>query len=105
MNLGISSCIDFLSRTWKTKRIGLLPNSSMPANEIRHSLRKLNLAKLALLKREWRVSMAALIERAYRLGTITEWQRRSLIIQLRSTTSSAREPVETEIAIEQPSLL
>lgn len=77
----------------------------MPANEIKRSLRKLNLPKLALLKREWRVSMAALIERAHQLGTISDWQRRSLIMQLRGMTSSAREPLETDISVEQPRLL
>jgi Zn-dependent peptidase ImmA (M78 family)/transcriptional regulator with XRE-family HTH domain len=77
----------------------------MPANEIRHSLRKLNLPKLAMLKREWKVSMAALIERAYQLGTVTDWQRRSLIMQLRGMTRSAREPSETDVPLEQPKLL
>ena len=77
----------------------------MPATEIRSSLRKLSLPKLAVLKREWRVSMGALIEKAYQLGTVTDWQRRSLIMQLRGMTHSSREPMETDVPIEQPKLL
>lgn len=40
----------------------------MPESEIRPELRRLDLGKLLELKREWGVSMQALLERAYRMG-------------------------------------
>lgn len=43
----------------------------MPEAEIRSQLRKLDLGKLQDLKREWGVSMQALIERAYGLNLLT----------------------------------
>ena len=77
----------------------------MPSQEIKPYLYRLNLAKLAALKREWKVSMAALVEKAYELGTISVDQRRYLIINLRRQTHSFREPPETDIPIERPTLL
>ncbi len=77
----------------------------MPAREIKSSLYKLTLARLANLKSEWRVSMAALVERAYELKTITESQRKYLYIHLSRRGYRIREPEETDIPIESPSLL
>lgn len=77
----------------------------MPAREIKPYLSRLNMPKLAALKREWKVSMGALIERAFQLGTITASQRRYLIINLRRSTHSYREPPDTDIPIERPRLL
>jgi Zn-dependent peptidase ImmA (M78 family)/transcriptional regulator with XRE-family HTH domain len=77
----------------------------MPAHEIKPYLARLNMPKLAALKREWKVSMGALIERSFELGTITESQRRYLIINLRRSTHSFREPPETDVQIESPRLL
>lgn len=50
----------------------------MPAHEIRHDLRKLTLEKASSLKSYWKVSMAALVRRAFDLKTITERQYRHL---------------------------
>ena len=47
----------------------------MPGDLIRSELRNLSLGKLHGLKRYWGVSMQALIERAYRLGTLSARQR------------------------------
>jgi Zn-dependent peptidase ImmA (M78 family)/transcriptional regulator with XRE-family HTH domain len=77
----------------------------MPKREIRPYLSRLNMPKLAALKREWKVSMGALIETAFKIGTITESQRRYLIINLRRATHSFREPPETDIPVERPTLL
>src|SRR5207253_274668 len=52
----------------------------MPRRQIRASLYNLTLAKLVQLKRIWKVSMAALIHRAFELKTITEAQRKYLYI-------------------------
>jgi Zn-dependent peptidase ImmA (M78 family) len=49
----------------------------MPAKEIKPQLRKLDLCRLAELKRHWKVSIQALIYRAHTRGMITEWQQRS----------------------------
>jgi Zn-dependent peptidase ImmA (M78 family)/DNA-binding XRE family transcriptional regulator len=77
----------------------------MPAREIKSYLYRLNLPKLAALKREWKVAMSALIERAHELRTITESQKYYLIVQLRRRTHSVREPPETDIPIERPSVV
>src|ERR1019366_9937990 len=53
-----------------------------PRKEIKGSLLGLNMAKLADLKRHWKMSMQALIMRAYELKTITESQRRYLFINV-----------------------
>jgi Zn-dependent peptidase ImmA (M78 family) len=77
----------------------------LPAREIAPQLSRLSLPKLAALKREWKVSMGALIEQAARWGMLSQSQRSRLITYLRSTTHSFREPEETDIPIEMPTLL
>ena len=53
----------------------------MPAHLIRPQLRVFNLGKLLALKREWGVSMQALIERAYDLGVLGTQERTALYKQ------------------------
>ncbi len=77
----------------------------LPTREIKPYLNRLNLPKLAALKREWKVSMSSLVQRAYQLGTITPSQRRYLLINLRKRTHSFREPPETNIPFERPRAL
>jgi len=77
----------------------------MPRRMVKASLYSLNLAKLAQLKRIWKVSMAALVQRAYDLRTITETQRRYLFMNFSKRGYRTREPVETDVAIEQPETL
>jgi Zn-dependent peptidase ImmA (M78 family)/DNA-binding XRE family transcriptional regulator len=77
----------------------------MPRREIKASLYNLTLVKLAHLKRIWKVSMAALIERAHNLKTITDNQRRYLYMALSRRGQRIREPVETDIPIERPTRL
>jgi Zn-dependent peptidase ImmA (M78 family) len=63
------------------------------------------MAKLADLKRHWKMSMQALIMRAYELKTITESQRRYLFINVAKRSGSRiHEPLESEIPVEQPHL-
>lgn len=77
----------------------------MPRREIKSSLYGLTMAKLAMLKRHWHVSMQAIIQRAFELKVITESQRRYLFINVtRKTGSRIHEPLESEIPVEQPLL-
>jgi Zn-dependent peptidase ImmA (M78 family)/DNA-binding XRE family transcriptional regulator len=77
----------------------------MPRREIKPSLYNLTMAKLADLKRIWKVSMQALIERAFQLRTITEYQRRLFYINLnRNGRSRIHEPLENEYPPERPQL-
>jgi len=77
----------------------------MPASEIKTSLHRLSIPKLAELKAQWKVSMAALVQRALQLGTISEAQHKRLFIQLGQYGYRLREPIETDIPIEQPQLV
>jgi Zn-dependent peptidase ImmA (M78 family)/transcriptional regulator with XRE-family HTH domain len=75
----------------------------MPRKEIKPSLYGLTMAKLADLKRHWKVSMAALIQRAYELQTITQSQRKYLIINVAKRSGGRiHEPLESEMPLEQP---
>ena len=76
----------------------------MPRKEIKAALYRLNIPKLIQLKSEWSVSMAALIQRAYELKTITEAQRRYLFIHMSRNGWRIREPVDTDVPIEKPDL-
>jgi len=49
--------------------------------------------------------MSAVVERAFRIGTITASQRRYLHIQLARAGYKLREPYAEEIPIEKPELL
>lgn len=75
----------------------------MPAQEIRHSLTDLTLAKAASLKPYWRVSIAALVRRARDLNAITPAQYTRLQKRLSALGYRKREPVE--IASEEPALI
>jgi len=76
----------------------------MPRREIKASLYRLTLEKLMDLKQEWKVSMAALVYHAHRLGTITPAQFRYLNINLRRRWGIC-EPLEEYIPDEPASLL
>ncbi len=76
----------------------------MPRKEIKAALYRLNIPKLIELKGEWNVSMAALIQRAYELKTITEAQRRYMFINMSRNGWRLREPPETDVPVEHPEL-
>ena len=69
----------------------------MPATDITPQLRNVRFRDLGELKRRWRVSLAALIYRAFSLGLITERHYRTLNIDLNSLPNGRkREPGEFE---------
>lgn len=74
-----------------------------PGAEIEPELHDLSFAKLAQLKAKWRMAMQALIERAYRLGTLSDRQRRSFYTRLSQMGYRKREP--HPLAAEEPRLI
>jgi len=76
----------------------------MPEVVIRPQLRNLTLGKLVDLKREWSVSMQALIERAYDLAMLTAAKRTSLYKQLSARGWRTQEPHSDDLAPERPAL-
>jgi Zn-dependent peptidase ImmA (M78 family) len=77
----------------------------MPKKEIKASLYNLTISKLVQLKRIWKVSMAALVHRAFELGTVTDAQRRYLYINMAKRGYRTREPIEADVPIENPELI
>ncbi len=74
-----------------------------PARQIGPLLDGLTFQKLGGLKREWKISMQALITRAYRLGAISEGQRRSMYMRLSKAGYRTREPETLDPPVEKPS--
>ncbi|MFF0000709.1 ImmA/IrrE family metallo-endopeptidase [Streptomyces avermitilis] len=69
----------------------------MPAADIRQAFADgVDLARLAELKRVWRVSMSALLRRALTLNAITEWQYRTVMVEMSALGYRTAEPVEVE---------
>ncbi|WNO70156.1 ImmA/IrrE family metallo-endopeptidase [Streptomyces sp. AM8-1-1] len=73
----------------------------MPARDI-HSVftGRIDLSVLAELKGRWRVSMAALLRRAHSLSAVSDWQYRSLMVEMSALGYRTAEPVE--VPREQP---
>lgn len=65
----------------------------MPTEAIRAQLRNLTLGRLHDLKREWGVSMQALIEKAYAIGYLTREHRTSLYKTISAKGWRVREPL------------
>jgi Zn-dependent peptidase ImmA (M78 family)/DNA-binding XRE family transcriptional regulator len=76
----------------------------MPASIIRPQLRNLSIGKLLDLKREWGVSVQALIERAREVRGITDVQRTSLYKALSYRGWRTAEPISDELLPEKPRL-
>jgi Zn-dependent peptidase ImmA (M78 family)/transcriptional regulator with XRE-family HTH domain len=66
----------------------------MPADEVRHHLRKFDLRQLANMKGYWKVSMAAIAVRADRLKLITPYQSRMFWTEMSRLGYRTREPNE-----------
>jgi Zn-dependent peptidase ImmA (M78 family) len=64
----------------------------MPADEIADQLDGLTLQQAAMQKQRWKVSMAAVVRRAYDLGRISEYKYRSLNVSLSSQGYKLVEP-------------
>jgi len=75
----------------------------MPAREIAGDLNDFGLAKALRLKPYWKVSIQALIRRAYDLGKISPRKYRSLFTQLSASGWRVREPIP--IPVETPTLI
>jgi Zn-dependent peptidase ImmA (M78 family)/DNA-binding XRE family transcriptional regulator len=78
----------------------------MPSEAIIHDFKDgVSLPLLAQLKRKWKVSMISLLYRADDLGLLTPNQKRYLIQQFNQAKIRRREPVELDVAKEQPQLI
>ncbi|MFF3277326.1 ImmA/IrrE family metallo-endopeptidase [Streptomyces chrestomyceticus] len=73
----------------------------MPAADIRQAfVGKVDLTRLTELKRVWRVSMSALLRRALTLNAVTEWQYRTVMVEMSALGYRTAEPVA--VAPERP---
>lgn len=78
----------------------------MPETEIRKDLEAaLTIPRLAELKKKWKVSMISILYRADDLGYLTPNQKHYLIRQFNNLNIRRREPIELDVAIEQPKLI
>lgn len=78
----------------------------MPEKDIKAELQDgITLDLLAKLKKEWKVSMQALLYRADDLGFLTANQKRYIIGQFNALKIRRREPVELDVEIERGHLL
>jgi len=62
------------------------------------------MGRLVDLKRQWGVSIQALVERAYQLKVLTAGQRTSIYKQLSRMGWRIREPISDELLVEHPHL-
>jgi|ERR1017187_590316 Zn-dependent peptidase ImmA (M78 family)/transcriptional regulator with XRE-family HTH domain len=76
----------------------------MPRQAIRPELRNLSLGKLLDLKREWEVSVQALIERTWDMKMISAAERMRLYKALSARGWRTREPLSDEMLPERPAL-
>jgi Zn-dependent peptidase ImmA (M78 family)/DNA-binding XRE family transcriptional regulator len=77
----------------------------VPAVEIKPQLTRLNLEKLADLKRYWKVSMAAILKKSYEMDLITDSNYRYLWSQMRANNFHVEEPRELDVPVERPQLV
>jgi len=78
----------------------------MPGNGITADLRPpLTLTSIALLKPKWRVSIQALVRRAYDLSIVTERQYRYLFEQISIKGWRMEEPKNLDVPLEKPRAL
>lgn len=78
----------------------------MPEKDIKDSFKEgVNLDVLARLKKQWKVSMQALLYRASDLGLLNDNQKRYIIGQFNALKIRRREPIELDVKIEKGQLL
>lgn len=77
----------------------------MPGDVIRPQLRNLTIGRLHDLKREWGVSMQALIERAFQLDVLGKSERTRLYKLFSARGWRMNEPLSNEMPPEEPRLL
>jgi Zn-dependent peptidase ImmA (M78 family)/transcriptional regulator with XRE-family HTH domain len=68
----------------------------VPADEVRHQLRRVTITELAMLKPFWKVSIAALIKRSKSLGLIAQEQERRLWVRMSALGYRKQEPIELD---------
>lgn len=69
----------------------------MPAKDIRADFSgTVDMSRLLILKERWRVSMWALLRRAHTLGAISDWQYRTLAVEMSSLGYRTNEPVKLD---------
>lgn len=76
----------------------------MPEHVILPELAKLTLGKLSDLKREWCVSMQAIFERAFQLGSVNATERQKFYRQMSSRGWKKKEPLSDVLPTEVPEL-
>lgn len=77
----------------------------MPSEEIAPELKGLRLEKLAALKRRWRVSMNAIVTNGHKRRMISDWEDRTLRVQMaKNGITRTREPA-LSLPTEKPVLL
>lgn len=77
----------------------------MPKSDIAQSLNNIDLPQIANLKPYWKVSMAALLHRAFDLKKITSRQYQYFWMQMGKAGYRTKEPPEYDIPKERPALL
>ncbi len=77
----------------------------MPEDDIRPYLVNLSLEKLATLKPYWKVSMAALLQRAREIGEITPRRAKTMWVELGKAGYRMQEPIELDLPVEKPTLM
>lgn len=78
----------------------------LPEKEVRKDLEGgITIARLAELKKKWKVSMIALLYRADDLGLLTPNQKRYLLQQFNTAGIRRREPVELDVPVEEARLV
>lgn len=77
----------------------------LPERDVYVHLQDLDLVKLTVLKRYWKVSMAALLKRAEDLNAISPNRARYLWTQMSRAGYKTREPIELDVTGEKPQLL
>ena len=73
-----------------------------PEHELKPSLWNLDFQRLAGLKRQWKISMQAIVMQAFRMGAINAQQRQSMFIRLSKAGYRQREPEDLDPPIETP---
>ena len=94
----------FVSETVEQEANRFAAEFMMPGEVIKPQLRHVTLGRLVDLKREWGISMQALIERANDLGLLAGNQRSNMYKSLSARGWRTLEPVSEELPKETPSL-
>ena len=78
----------------------------LPESEVRKDFEKgVTIPLLGELKKKWKVSMIALLYRAFDLGFLTENQKKYMLAQFNQMNIRRREPIELDFPKEKPHLL